>query len=241
MSKLKMRLPSFMPVVAAYLALLASPALATVPTGTLTFVTPTGVVGPTDDIPVYLKLTLDADSVPMTTLDYLVTSGFDDLDVSAAGFDPTVIYSKQFSEELNCAGTFTTGCSGPPYSYEFNYVDSMATPRDLDLEPGQSKTFLFLTYHPSNGPVAAGTYTLFDAAVTVAFFDNDPNNPYHRVRLFSTCESQDPSCAFTRTVVGQSGAPGVPEPESWILMIAGFCAVGIVARRNRGNGATASG
>jgi hypothetical protein len=205
------------------------------PTGTVVFTTPTGAVDGNVDIPVYFTVALSGDSEAITTdAQGRVTSGVDNADLIAAGIDPALVARSNINVSFSCSGTFTTGCDGPPYHFDFAFGDDALTaPLNLDLEAGSTTIFQFGTFQPTGGSAPTGHYTFYDAAIFAQYYDAD-NNHLGDVQFFHTCQNGDTSCAFTRDVTGVTGTPGaVPEPASWALMLGGFGMVGGAMRSRR--------
>jgi hypothetical protein len=236
------RLRTAAAVVALASSMIAGPASAAV-LASLEFVQPTGFVTPTQAIDVFLRLSLDASSDPLRTdsSGELVTPRFTDDEIAsfqssppagteAVSGDPSQPYQSYFNVYFSCSGTFTNGCSaGTPYNFSFNTgPGSLSYPVNFSLDPGEALNVLYGTFTPSAGPVAAGTYTFFDAGFFMSFDQEiDGQSVYGSRDLASTCSSQSPSCAFTRTVA----AAAVPEPASWAMMIGGLGLVGGMLRR----------
>lgn len=228
------------------LASLAAPADAAL-IGGISFTTPSGIVGPTDAIDIYVTMTLDPASDALTTdAFHNITSGVSDSDWAAAGIDPAEIGFTYLNVFFQCGGNFSVGClTGPPYDFDFAPIS--LDPTNFDLQPGGSHTFLFGTFTPTGGdPVAPGTYTWFNMGVFAGALDangdpfidvGDPLDPDDdreiSITLFETCPGFGDSrtCGFSRTVVGVA-AP-VPEPASWAMMIGGFALAGGAMRRRR--------
>ncbi|NNM75933.1 PEPxxWA-CTERM sorting domain-containing protein [Sphingomonas sp. ID1715] len=190
--------------------------------GTFTFDQPTGTVLSNVPIDINVTLTLDASSDAITTDgDGNVTSGLSEADIIAAGADPTQVARTFLSASFECSGTFTAVCNqGPPYDFDFD-LSQFFFAQNFDLQPGQSFSFRFGTFTPTGGNAPAGTYS-FNASALFGIQEDDGDVFYSH--FADTCVGQDPACAFTRTV--QAAAPGVPEPASWALMLAGFGLVG---------------
>jgi hypothetical protein len=210
----------------------------------LVFTEPTGVVGPTDSIAVNLRFTnidptldfvldpslpdggLDASILPAGTYVFNPDTGGWDFVAFASytGFDLTVGFG--------CSGTFTAPdqCTqGPPYTFNFA-GDPFVEP--FVLPAGQSMEYLFGTFTPSAGPVAAGTYEFYRSVVWLNVYGLDAlgNDISAVVFPASTCQFDNANdCAnasmFTRTVVA------VPEPGTYALMALGLGLVGLRARR----------
>jgi hypothetical protein len=220
---------SFPRLVIACALVLVAKTVSAAPIATLSFTTPAGIVGPNDAIPVFLTLTLDPSSSALTTDGAgQITSGLDPGDIPP-GFTVDNSWVNVF---FQCSGTFTTSCTtGPPYDFDFQLgPGSLVFPQNLNLQPGDSLNFLFGTFSPSAGPVAPGTYTFFNAGVTVNFSgtDIDGNPDEVNITFGQTCPTQSAGCAFTRTVIDNQTT--VPEPTTMVLFGTGL---GLAAIRRR--------
>jgi hypothetical protein len=189
--------------------------------GTLTYVQPTGTVGPNDSVTVWLKFSLDANSDPLTT-----------------GTNANIT-SHSFLNGLDLyGGGLTTGISGfpnPPYSYVWgpgpgpiqDWDSFWSQFNNLDLKPGDTFTYADATYIPNGGPVPAGTYTsTFDGFEVWGpdqyqqtdsdgnpLFD-DTGAPVMADYLHEIATTR----GFSRTVEGST----VPEPTSLLLIGSGL-------------------
>ncbi len=218
------------------LAMSGAPAQAVV-NATLSFVTPTGIVGPTDAVQIYARLTLAGDSDALATdSSGRIISGIDDADWTVAGIDPAQISYTFLNVFLQCGGNFLTACTGGP-AYEFD-VPIAYYLRDFSLQAGQSFEFLYGTFTPTGGVAAPGDYSWYNMGIYAGALDENGNafqtaGPDPReitINVAQSCPGQESSCAFTRTVVETAA---VPEPASWALMIGGFALAGAAMRRRR--------
>ncbi|WP_029149108.1 hypothetical protein [Methylophilus sp. 5] len=217
------------------------------PTGSLVFNEPTGIVGANDVVEVSLKFTLDASSERM---DYL--------DLSDAPADWLSVTNKIYTTGYRCStDTFTGGCgfsTGTPYAANFvDTADGYEKIQTLVLEPGASVDFLGLTYTPNGSPVPSGTYSLFQFSVLENLigtklqqqFDADGNlildldgNPLlveaavetgYQVVAQTCADEFGVGCSgnqiFTRTV------SAVAEPEVYAMWLASMGLLGLMRRR----------
>lgn len=172
-------------VLALATALAAPAALAAQFSGTLAFIEPTGVVGPTDDIPVWVRFTLDPGSPDALDLngdssssppfgvppEYLPTGVFTDLGEGGQFYPGTFVnvWDVYLGTSFLCNGTFTTSCTdGPPYDFQFNTSgpDTINFVSQLTLQPGESTDYLFGTFKPT-APVAEGAYFFYGSYLTL--------------------------------------------------------------------------
>lgn len=164
--------------------------------GTVSFLEPTGTVGPTDEIPVWLRFTLDATSDPLlVTVDENGSPPFGVLPENYPAphqyqegwpnvydygdtfeFTMTTLMDVYINTYFGCGTTFGSCTQGPPYDFDFNTTgpdtinflpDTLASP--FVMAPGESRDYLFGTFLPSDGPVAPGVYTFSHTGLTLNF------------------------------------------------------------------------
>ena len=158
-----------------------------------------------------------------------------------ATFDPNLVSDLIVNNSFECSGNFVSGCGPGAYMFDFNFASpSFVGAQNLDLQPGSSSSWLFGTFRPVGGAAAPAVYTFYNAAFFFQFsqpnLNPDAENPGDTLRgsimIAETCPQQNPTCAFTRTVLAAPGG-AVPEPATWALMILGFGGAGIALRRRR--------
>jgi hypothetical protein len=215
----------------------------------LTFLQPTGIVSATDTI--YINLRFTAGSSGFTFDSSLTNYGLDlGFLYAQTGRQVTSVTDGYLNIGFGCSGTFTNGCSGSgAYNFAWNFTDP--TPYNkttFNVAAGGNYDYLFGTFTPNAGPVAAGTYTFYRSHV-IAFLSGtelveDANNPGQFIEqpfgttdqgkdwfdIAITCNDWDDSCAFTRTVLPSQ--PGnVPEPGSLVLIAVALGILGVIGRR----------
>jgi hypothetical protein len=223
----------------------AATAGAQVPVSSLSmsFVDPSGVIGPNDSVDIVVRLS-NADpsggtfvvdpSLPNIGLDpsFLPATGYytdpdtgDSIPSTFATWD-----SGFLGLAFGCSGTFTSSCTdGPPYNFNFSSYN-FALP--FSLAAGDHLDFLLGTFVPSAGPVVAGTYEFYRAPIALWIFGTDADGHSLSTITFpaQTCDFDNATdCAgklFERTVAGE-----VPEPAGWGLMAVGLPLLGWRLRR----------
>ena len=203
--------------------------------GKLTVDAPTGTVGVTDAMDVFLTLTLDPDSAPIVRAGpapgggALFTSGGVTADeLTWAGFDASQPFIQTIgSTFFGCGSPLIFNC-GPEGPYSVQIFSPLGLPGPASLPVDTPRSFKFATLTP-RGPLGAppGIYSQrFGLGFSVQGKDL-AGNPLRRFFEFANvCDA----CAFTRQVGLASPAP---EPRSWALMIAGLGVAGAFLRRQR--------
>ncbi|OAI00851.1 hypothetical protein [Methylomonas methanica] len=159
--------------------------------GSLSFVQPTGTVDVTDNIPVWLKLSLDATSDPLVFSS--VGGGNPPFGINPANYPTSFSYYDSgtsqsvyinngvlvavdtifLSTSIGCTGTFLAdGCSSAPYEFNFDTSspDSILTKQNIALSPGDSLDYLLGTFTPNNGAAPAGNYEFYASGLTMYFY-----------------------------------------------------------------------
>ena len=209
----------------------------------LTFTQPTGTVGPNDSIDVWLRFANNDPTEPFTVDNTLPFGGLNPANLPVTGqyasdpntygdfFEYTSFY---LTTGFGCSGSFTSSClDGPPYNFSFAPVNPF-DPLPFTLAAGQHLDYLFGTFTPSAGPVAAGDYYFYRSVVWLNVYGKDAAGADLYTVVFPTQTCNGDSLAacqgqsyFTRTVTG------VPEPGTYAMMGLGLALVGWQLRRRR--------
>ena len=197
----------------------------------------TGTTSGTDAVEVWLRLTVTQLDAGPLVLDG-TSAGF-----GASDFEKLAQRGLARIDEISNSGSASCGssdtffpqpplrrCNDPAAAWgrQFNRgANGFFVAQAAPIEPGQSRDYLFATFTPKNGPVAAGTYRLLTASLHVAVVGVDADGNFLPValQLGATCGVSDLDCAFTRTVTA------VPEPRTYALMGLGLLLMTAVARR----------
>ncbi|WP_020481412.1 hypothetical protein [Methylomonas sp. MK1] len=159
--------------------------------GSLSFVQPTGTVVATDNIPVWLKLSLDAASDPLVysntgggtppfginPANYPTNFSYYDSNTSQSIYINNgvliAVNSISFSTSIGCNGTFLADtCSSGPYEFNFDTSspDSILTQQNIALNPGDSFEYLLGNFTATNGAAPAGNYEFYASGLTMYFY-----------------------------------------------------------------------
>jgi len=213
----------------------------------LSFLQPTGIVGATDAIDVYLRLDNNDFSLPFVVDNSLPFGGLNPADLPADGYGgldpsgnpiflPFASYTNfSLSIGFGCSGSFTAPgqCTeGPPYT--FTFADNpFSSP--YSLSAGQHHDYLFGTFNPSAGPVAAGDYYFYRSVLWLNIEGQSADGTALSSVAFpsSTCDGDSLAAClnqsyFTRTVTA------VPESDTSTLLLTGLaCFAFLTSRRRR--------
>ncbi|RQO61917.1 hypothetical protein DBR47_07310 [Paucibacter sp. KBW04] len=212
----------------------------------LSFLQPTGTVGANDSIDVYLRL-VNTDATQSFVVDNsLPLGGMNAADLPLEGFAgndangqpiymPFANYSSFYlSVGFGCSGNFTAvgGClAGPPYT--FSFADNPFG-QPYSLAAGAHQDYLFGTFKPTAGPVAAGDYFFYRSVLWLNVYGESADGTSLSSVVFpaTTCNGDSPAACqgqsyFMRTVTA------VPEPASYALFLAGLGLFGLLQRRRR--------
>jgi hypothetical protein len=144
---------------------------AAVPQGTITFLQPTGTAGATDNIDVWVRLTLNPDSEPLNIAGGVPLWAYspNDFNTSSSAEFYLSVTSVNTNTYYTCSGTFTNVCSPGAYAFEFNTTptQSFFYLSDISVAPGGSYDYLFGTFKPVGGVAPAGAYTFFNSGATL--------------------------------------------------------------------------
>lgn len=220
-----------------------------------TFLAPTGTIGPTDIVPVWLRLSLAPNAPALSFNAFASTPNFG----LPAGLVPTTgrapdgttatfasYRAPETTVGFGCPNGFgplatppgipPAPCGGTAYLFTPNTVGgapSFFFLRNFALLPGNSFDFQVGTFAPQGAGAPAGSYELDYLAPSIIFFgaDSAGRQLTATTQLARTCPvASGPDCAFVRTVAGSAVAP---EPSTYVLLGAGLLAVGGVTRRRR--------
>lgn len=241
-------------------SLFVSMSFAALPTGTLEFITPTGTVGPNDQINVWMRFTLDAGSAPLvfsTDPQTGLLTGFDPSDLPAQGsyWDPdlgqnvTADFARITAAALNtvffCTDTFTGACNGDKTNYSFDFftssqpgMPSLNFVDNFSLAPGQSTDYVFGQFNPAPGGAAAGTYKMYGTGLFLYFTGTDAaGHSLYFDNYFagpgSTMLGRTCSDGDTDACAFSRTVIAVPEPSTYTLMALGVAAIGLLKRRRK--------
>lgn len=238
-------------------AMCCGAAHAALPHGTLSFIEPTGTALATDDIEVWLRLTLDGDSAPLHLDSSAPNYGLDLDDLTNQ--DPTMKWISVTNAHTNilfgCSGNFVDGCGPGEYSFEWK-GEPFAFQSDYDLATGASVDYHFVTFHPVGGQATPGTYWFYYSQALMSVYgqgykqavDGDGNpqwdgdgNPVYDETV--VVDAENPWFEIANTNCGpyaSDACPGfsrevlaVPEAETYAMMLAGLGLVGWMARHRR--------
>ncbi len=204
--------------------------------GSLTYIDPTGTVSADESIDVWVRLSLDASSDPLTydPFDSFPNGvNFDDLPIDGVNeFGDLVPFEaydfiSQFISR-SCNDTFTVGCSSPGSQYGYSVPGTNEWFQfSGTINPGESLDILLYTLDPVGGSAAPGFYELFNAGLGLFVEGEDEfgNILSEDVYAFFT-NCPDANCTFSRTVTA------VPVPAAvWLFGTALFGLAGLSRRK----------
>ncbi len=207
---------------------------------TASFIAPTGTARATDDIDVWMRLTL-APTAQALTFDR--AAGAPDFGLPAGFLPPFASYSVvTTSPYFDCAANTFGGLLAPdapavpcragayrffPHLTETTGRPDFSSRTGFTLLPGESFDYVLGTFRPQHGAAAPGTYSFRNAGAHIALAGADAQGRVltANVLLAATCASPaGAGCQpFTREVVA---AAVVPEPHAAALLGAGALALG---------------
>jgi hypothetical protein len=195
--------------------------------GTVTFTQPIVHVGSTDQIPVYLTLTLDPASDPVdidssgqvtdlstSQIQANLFGSFTDSNNNSVNytFDSSDTFSVVPNEDITCSGNFFVGCGGPGSAYDYNFgfaPQGFNGQTSLDLAPGSATTYLLATFIPAGAGAPSGTYNLPNADLFFQVYDDsvlDSNS--QALHIADVYFNTDESAGFTAIVTPEPGFYG---------------------------------
>ncbi len=146
------------------------------PFGQLTYRDPTGVVSPTDSIDVWVRLTLDPQSSPLTLNSSVPGLGVDPSDVPDSWYALTGAF---LSPSTGCWGTFIGPTCSAAYSLQPlgpGYPNGLSDVQDLLLAPGQSYDYLAARFVPVGGYATPGEYIHFEHQLGIVLTGTIPTD-----------------------------------------------------------------
>lgn len=222
---------------------LATTANATV-IGSLSFIEPTGTVSPNEAIEVWLTLSLDENSDPISQSafydedfnvieDYLPEYGYNKSGelLKFAEFDPWGLILTSLDFSFTC----------PPNAAECLYSEYERIDEDgisdlfsftQILAAGESQDYQIYTYIPPLESLAPGKYDFgqLNAEYSMTATGYSENGDYIQAELFKfTTQCDDVVCGFTRTI-----AVDVPEPSIALAYLSIFVLVFVRSRSKLG-------
>lgn len=212
------------------------------PSLALSFTTPSVVVSPTDEVELWVTLSVSDGPLTFDTAsssqpfglhpDLLPAYGFDYSDSNPVS-TPFGSYSHiGLFTSRSCDDQVTfPNCS--PEIYEFTVPAGSSTwfnsEQPFEIEAGSSRDFLLATLQPVGGAAPVGSYSIFNVGLGVIVYglaeDGTTELEAEAFSANTSCPSDGSGCAFTITVV--------PEPNAAWLMLAGIVPVWLRVRRRR--------
>ncbi|MDY0006795.1 MAG: VPLPA-CTERM sorting domain-containing protein [Spongiibacteraceae bacterium] len=225
--------------------LICSPIVSAAVIPTVTFTTPNGTVGPTDTIEVWVTLTLDPTSDPLTfdanspdplkglPSSMVPTEGLPWDVFDAVTFAPFASYTKTVPAfYTNCSSSVGNNyCvshdqqDAPYYRNAFNHDPiTWFNTQTLNLAPGEpGLDILLYQLTPTNGVTAPGHYALDSLMIGFVVFGLDE----HGTEIFALIDFRCDTCSFVRTV------SEVPVPAAVWLFGSALLGLAGSAKRHR--------
>jgi hypothetical protein len=195
----------------------------------LNYIQPFNTAASTDEIPIYVNVTIDPASE--SVVDYLADSSARiaefETELSYVGFDLNTGITFSYTRYITCSAGLKINtflgprCQDGPYSRN-------AGPQVPFGAPGSSTDILFATFVPKGGSAPEGIYTFYDLGFSLLAEGSDSNGE-KITRSLSYLQQFGVQASGGVPFVRKIGP--VPEPATWALMLAGFGAVGYSMRR----------
>lgn len=218
---------------------LAAPVLAGDPPPVieLQFRTPAVTVSPTDEVPIWVTMSVSEAPLTFDTTASEPPFGLGSLPLPALGNNfVSGLFGVPFASYNSlslfifrvCNDEVSTGCS--PLIYEYTVPGDpagwFAIEQPFELAAGSSRDFFLYSLRPVGGAAPAGSYDIFNLGLglRVSGLAADGETSLEAdVFVARTCDDSALGCAFTVTVV--------PEPHTAWLMLAGIVPLWMRLRR----------
>lgn len=216
------------------LAVFALPAQAAI-IGNLVFTEPTGTVSPNEVIDVYVTLSLDSGSDPISYNSSEPLGGIDPDTLPTtdqytgeafASYDHISHYSTR-----SCSDTFTQSCSDPGSAYTWGAAFGANSWFNWEgtLQAGESIDFHLYTLTPNGGGAPLGLYEAYIVGLGLTVVGTDVNGDHAEADLFGfLTDCADAACTFSREVISP-----VPIPAAGWLFVSAIAALGLFGHPHR--------